>query len=244
MRFRPLSIPAGTKSMQQTALNLMAIGVFLMTMTSLLGGIFHVSPFVPAGITVLIMGLTTVDTLQLKGRGVTLFLDLFTPEEERKRIIRHEAGHFLAGYLLGMPILNYSLTPWEALRQGQMGLGGVNFDLEQIELSFNNAQTMNLVVERLGTTLMAGIAAEHLLYGEDRGGLEDRRQLRQLLVKAGVPAIAHGQREQWAKVQATNLLERNRDCYDNLVQAMAARKSLTECYQIIRATALDELTAA
>ena len=77
--------------MQQTALNLIAIGVFLMTMTSLLGGIFHISPFVPAGITVFIMGLTTIDTLQLQGRGMMLFLDLFTPEAERQRVVCHEA---------------------------------------------------------------------------------------------------------------------------------------------------------
>jgi hypothetical protein len=213
--------------------------VCLMTMTSLLGGILHISPFVPAGITVFIMGITTVDTLQLKGRGVTLFLDLFTPEEERKRIVRHEAGHFLAGYLLGMPIINYSLTPWEALQQGQLGLGGVNFDLEKIELSLNNTQKMNLLMERLSTTLMAGIAAEKMMYGEDQGGGEDRRQLKQMLVKAGISQVNYEQREKWAQLQASNLLERNKDVYEQLVEAMAARQSLESCFAIIEQATVD-----
>ncbi len=225
--------------MQQTALNLIAIGVFLMTMTSLLGGIFHISPFVPAGITVFIMGIASVDTFQLQGRGMMIFLDLFTPEAERKRVIQHEAGHFLAGYLLGIPITGYSLTPWEAVRQGQGGLGGVNFDLETIENSLQRKQQINLLVERVSTTLMAGIAAENLVFDEDQGGFEDRRQLRQMLVKAGVPSVSLEQREKWATLQATNLLERNQESYQNLVQAMAARKSLEECYQVISETSSE-----
>lgn len=225
--------------MQQTALNLIAIGVFLITMTSLLGGIFHISPFVPAGITVFIMGITTVDTFSLKGRGVTIFLDLFTPEAERKRIIRHEAGHFLAGYLLGIPITGYSLTPWEVLKKGELGLGGVSFDLDTVEASLKDSRQINLLLERLSTTLMAGIAAEKIMYDEDQGGVEDLRQLRQMLLKAGVPAASHEQREKWAKLQALNLIERNKEAYENLVTAMAARQSLDACYQIINETSSE-----
>lgn len=222
--------------MQQTALNLIAIGVFLMTMTSLLGGIFHISPFVPAGITVFIMGLTTIDTLQLQGRGMMLFLDLFTPEAERQRVVCHEAGHFLAGYLLGIPITGYSLTPWEAVRQGHGGLGGVMFDLDAVESSLKQTQQLNLLIERLSTTLMAGIAAENLQYGSDQGGIADRQQLRQLLAGAGVPGVGQEQREKWAQLQATNLIERNRESYDNLLKAMVARQSLATCYEVINQT--------
>ena len=225
--------------MQQTALNLIAIGVFLMTMTSLLGGIWHLSPFVPAGITAAIMAIASVDTFQLQGRGAMLFLDLFTPEEERKRVIQHEAGHFLAGYLLGIPITGYSLTPWEAIKNSQGGLGGVTFDLEAVEESLVRSQQINLVVERISTTLMAGIAAERFVYDKDKGGFEDRRQLKQMLVKAGLPSMVYEQKEKWATLQATNLLERNQASYENLVKAMADRKSLEECYEIISETSSE-----
>ncbi len=220
--------------MQQTALNLIAIGVFLMTMTSLLGGIFQLSPFVPAGITAAVMAFATVDTFNWQGRGMTLFLDLFTPAEQRQRILYHEAGHFLAGYLLSIPITGYSLTPWEAIKQGQTGQGGVSFDLESVEASLKNPQQMNLLLERLSTTLMAGIAAETNLYGKALGGANDRDQLRQLLAKLGISVASYQQREQWALLQAKNLLDRHQDAYQNLVTAMAARAPLEECYRLLK----------
>ncbi|ANV85430.1 ATP-dependent Zn protease [Picosynechococcus sp. PCC 7003] len=220
--------------MQQTALNLIVIGVFLMTMTSLLGGIFQLSPFVPAGITAAVMAFATVDTFNWQGRGMTLFLDLFTPAEQRQRILHHEAGHFLAGYLLSIPITGYSLTPWEAIKQGQTGQGGVSFDLDSVEASLKNPQQMNLLLERLSTTLMAGIAAETNLYGKALGGANDRDQLRQLLAKLGISVASYQQREQWALLQAKNLLDRHQDAYQDLVTAMAARAPLEECYRLLK----------
>ena len=110
--------------MPQTALNLIAIGVFLMTMTSLLGPIFHIPPVVPAALTFGILSLATADTLSWNSRGVSLLLDLFASGEQRQRIINHEAGHFLTAYFLGIPITGYTLTAWEVLKQGQLGRGG------------------------------------------------------------------------------------------------------------------------
>lgn len=224
--------------MQQTALNLIAIGVFLMTMTSLLGGIFQLSPMVPTSITVVIMALTTVDKFSWQGRGMTLFLDLFTPVANRQRIVHHEAGHFLAGYLLGIPITGYALTPWEAMKQGQMGLGGVIFDLETIENSLKNPRKTHLLLERLSTTLMAGIAAEQMIYDRALGGVDDQQQLRQLLTQFGIPATSHTQRQKWAQLQARNLLDRHRTTYDQLVEAIAARQPLATCFQLIEQSTL------
>ncbi|WP_024545220.1 hypothetical protein [Picosynechococcus sp. NKBG15041c] len=229
--------------MQQTALNLIAIGVFLMTMTSLLGGIFQLSPFVPASITVAIMAFATVDTFNWQGQGMTLFLDLFTPAERRQRILRHEAGHFLAGHLLGIPITGYSLTPWEALKQ-QPGQGGVTFDLEAVEISLKNPQQLNLLLERLSTTLMAGIAAENLAYGQALGGAADRAQLRQLLAKLGISPGTYPQREQWAILQAKNLLERHQETYETLVTAMGDRQPLEACYQLLQQDPASPLAIA
>ncbi|MBD1941800.1 ATP-dependent Zn protease, partial [Coleofasciculus sp. FACHB-712] len=46
--------------MQQTALNLIAIGVFAMTLSSLLGPMLNISPTIPAIATISILGLATL----------------------------------------------------------------------------------------------------------------------------------------------------------------------------------------
>lgn len=216
--------------MPQTALNLIAIGVFLMTMTSLLGPIFHIPPVVPAAVTFGILSLATADTLSWNSRGVSLLLDLFASEEQRQRIINHEAGHFLTAYFLGIPITGYTLTAWEVLKQGQIGMGGVSFNTDALTNQPFELQEMRLTLERFCTVWMAGAAAEKIIYGNVQGGAEDRQQLKQALMMAGLPEAGFSQKERWALLQATNLLTRHEKSYTALVEAMNRRASLEECY--------------
>ena len=220
--------------MPQTALNLIAIGVFLMTMTSLLGPIFQIPPVVPAALTFGILSLATADTLSWNSRGVSLLLDLFATREQRQRIINHEAGHFLAAYFLGIPITGYTLTAWEMLQQGRLGRGGVSFDTQSLMAEPFEFEKMRLTLERYCTVWMAGIAAENMVYGNSQGGAEDRQQLKQALTMAGLPEVGYGQKERWAQLQATNLLHRHQESYEALVEAMTQRASVTECYEVIQ----------
>ncbi|HHP7229747.1 MAG TPA: ATP-dependent Zn protease [Xenococcaceae cyanobacterium] len=219
--------------MQQTGLNLIAIAIFTMTLSCLLSPILNISPFIPAATTFGILGLVTVDTLSLQNRGVTLLLDLFASAEQRQRIIHHEAGHFLTAYFLGIPVTGYTLTAWEAIKQGHYGRGGIIFDTEQVTEKPFSLEAKRLTLDRLSTVWMAGVAAEKLVYGTTEGGKEDIQQLRMALNLAGISPQAYGQKERWAQLQATNLLQRYQSSYDALVQAMVARKSVAECYSII-----------
>jgi ATP-dependent Zn protease len=220
--------------MPQTALNLIAIGVFLMTMTSLLGPIFQIPPVVPAALTFGILSLATADTLSWNSRGVSLLLDLFASAEQRQRIIHHEAGHFLTAYFLGIPITGYTLTAWEMIKQGKLGRGGVGFDTKTLTVKPFELEKMRLSLERFCTVWMAGIAAEQMIYGNAQGGAEDRQQLKQALMMAGLPEVGYPQKERWAQLQATNLLTRHQKSYEALVEAMAARASVEECYAVIQ----------
>lgn len=220
--------------MSQTALNLIAIGIFLMTMTSLLGPIFQIPPVVPAALTFGILSLATVDTLSWNSRGVSLLLDLLASGEQRQRIINHEAGHFLTAYFLGIPITGYTLTAWEVLKQGKLGRGGVGFDTDSLTAKPFELEKMRLSLDRFCTVWMAGIAAEQMVYGNSQGGAEDRQQLKQALVMAGLPEIGHSQKERWAQLQATNLLTRHQQSYEALVVAMNSRASVEECYAVIQ----------
>ncbi|MGK7946611.1 MAG: hypothetical protein AB4058_19305 [Microcystaceae cyanobacterium] len=220
--------------MQQTSLNLIAIAIFAMTLSALLSPMLNISPFIPAGATFGILGLLTVDTLSLENKGVNLLLDLFASSEQRQRVIHHEAGHFLAAYYLSIPITDYTLTAWENLKKRKQGQGGVEFDSELILSQSQNLQQFPLILERICTVLMAGIAAEKEIYSDVEGGMDDRQQLRQILSKAGVKDEEFSQKENWSLVQAKNLLKRHQSAYDALVEAMQQRLSVEDCYQILQ----------
>jgi hypothetical protein len=227
--------------MPQTALNLIAIGVFITTMSCLLGPIFNISPSIPAIATFGILSLATIDNFSWNGRGSVLLLDIFASPQQRQRILNHEAGHFLAAYFLGIPITGYSLTSWEAWQQGQLGQGGVKFETASLTAKPFNLEEMRLTLDRFCTVWMAGIAAEQLAYGNAEGGADDVRQLQTALKLAGLSEINYSQKERWAKLQATNLLERNQEAYQALVEAMERRASVEDCCLAIQQHSSDKL---
>ena len=223
-----------TNKMPQTALNLIAIAIFVMTMTCLLGPVFNIPPYIPATATFGILGLATADTLSWNSRGVSLILDLFASAEQRQRIINHEAGHFLAAYFLGIPITGYTLTAWEVIKQGKLGQGGVSVDTQALTTKPFDLEEMRLTLDRFSTVWMAGVAAEKIAYGNAQGGAEDRQQLKTALTLAGLPETAYPQKERWAQLQATSLLQRYHKSYQALVEAMSQRASVEECCLVIQ----------
>lgn len=221
--------------MQQTGFNLIAIGIFAMTLLSLLSPLLKFSPTIPAIATFSILGLLTLDTFSFKGRGGTLFLDLIKrgSKEYRDRILHHEAGHFLVAYILGIPIASYTLTAWEAFQQGQPGLGGVAFDADLLKKNYKPVE-LQLFFDRFCTVLMAGIAAETVVYGSAEGGVDDREKLKEALVLFGRAAAESSQKERFGLMQSTSLIEKHKNSYEALVKAMEERASVPDCYRIIQ----------
>jgi hypothetical protein len=220
--------------MQQTALNLLAISIFLMTLSCLLSPILNFSPAIPAGTTLVLLGLATVDTLGWQGKGMTLLLDSVArlSPTHRQRVVHHEAGHFLTAYFLGIPIKSYTLNAWEAFRQGQPGFGGVAFDTQALEADTSFLGEQQLILDRFCTVWMAGITAETLVYGDAEGGEDDRQKLREALALFGVQE-SPAQKEAWATLQAQSLIEKYRQAYERLVEAMQERQSVTDCYCLL-----------
>jgi hypothetical protein len=221
--------------MQSTGLNIIAIAIFTITLSVLLGPVFNISPLIPALTTFAVMGLVTVDTLAYENKGINLLLDLFASSQQRERIIYHEAGHFLVATLLQIPIVSYNLTAWENLQEKQSGLGGVVFDFSCWEKKTTKLTEFNLNLERFCIVLMSGIAAESLIYQDVQGGKEDYQQLKTTLSSLGLSDNLYQQKQRWALLQATNLIKENLSSYEELVKAMKAKKSIEECQRIIRA---------
>ena len=175
--------------------------------------------------------MATVDQLGFQGQGGQVFLDWLGANtgDRRQRVIRHEAGHFLVAYLLDVPIANYSLSAWEALKQGQSGRGGVQFDDGQLLSELSQGQLSAQQLNRYAMVWMAGIAAEELDEDSARGGIDDRQQLR-LVLRQLRPVVRDSEaRERWAILQARTLIDRHRDAYEALVEAMSQRLSVQEC---------------
>lgn len=221
--------------MSQITLNLIAITIFTLVMSSLLGPLVNLSPVVPAIAVFGLLGAATLDTLSWQGRGGTLLLDWlarFSPQH-RERVICHEAGHFLVAYLLGIPITGYTLSAWEAFRQGQPGLGGVSFGSQELDAELERGVLSVQLVDRYCTVWMAGMAAEKLIYGNAEGGGDDRQKLRVLWTQLKRPLSECETKERWAALQARSLLEVNQLAYEKLVTAMTQSEPVSKCYEVI-----------
>ncbi|WP_373478358.1 ATP-dependent Zn protease [Geminocystis sp.] len=221
--------------MQDTGLNILAIAIFSITLSVLLGPLFNLSPFIPASLTFLMLSFITIDTLSWKNQGVNLLLNIFASKEEKERIIYHEAGHFLTAYLYNIPIIDYSLSPWEAVKKKISGSGGVIFDNNFIpNKKSQDLKEFNSIIERFGIVLMAGIAAEKFIYNNSEGGQEDRQKFQEIYSNLTLTYSNFQLKQRLAIIQATTIIEQNKESYLALVEAMKQRKSVAECQVIIQ----------
>ena len=221
--------------MSQTALNLVAISIFLMTFSVLLGPLIHLSPAVPALATFAILGIATFDNFSLQGQGGTIILDWiagFSPKH-RDRIIHHEAGHFLTAHLLDIPVTGYTLSAWEAWKQGQPGQGGVSFDDAELATQLKRGTISAQIIDRYCTIWMAGIMAETLVFDQAEGGADDKNKLLGVLAGLGFSESDSQQKQRFHLLQAKNLLQENWSSYEALVKSMQQRASVIDCQRVI-----------
>ncbi|MBI1242558.1 ATP-dependent Zn protease [Umezakia ovalisporum] len=221
--------------MSQTALNLVAISIFLMTFSVLLGPLIHLSPAVPAIATFTILGIATLDNFNFQGQSGTIILDWIAglSPQHRNRIIHHEAGHFLAAHLLNVPITDYALNAWEAWQQKQPGQGGVRFDDSQLASQLEQGTISTQILDRYCTIWMAGIVAETLVYLHAEGGADDKSKLAGVLAALGFSQSQSLQKQKFHFLQAKTLLQENWSSYEALVKAMQERASVIDCQRVI-----------
>lgn len=221
--------------MNQTAINVIAISIFLITISTLLGPLIHLSPTIPALVTVTFLGIATLDSFSFQGKGGTIILDWlsrFSPNYQ-ERIIHHEAGHFLVAHLLGFTISDYTLTAWDAWKKGQPGQGGVILVDQEIEKQIQTGKISAHVVDCYCTIWMAGIAAEILVFNSAEGGNDDQTKLREILQVLGFSETSYQQKQRFHFLQAKNLIQANWLSYQDLVIAMKQGATVSECLQTI-----------
>jgi hypothetical protein len=216
--------------MNQITLNAIAISVFGMTLSVLLGPLLNISPSLTAGVTLLSLSAVTIDGFQFQSVGLTLVLDTMArlSPRYRQRVLHHEAGHFLAAYLLELSVQSYTVSVWEAFRQGNAQQGGIVLD-QPSDIVASGWLKSN--IDKLCTVWVAGGIAEDLKYGSIKGNEDDLRRLRQTLSALGLNIRLY---EEQAKRQARQLLQENWQSYEALVIQMEMRQAPTECCRVIR----------
>jgi hypothetical protein len=223
--------------MRDTTLNTIAIVIFVMTMASLLGPLVHLSPALVAGVAATGLGVFTLDQLNLQGRIGHILTDslAWLSSDHRQRVLHHEAGHLLTAMLLDIPVEAYTLTTWEAWQRGLPGQGGVLFGFGDMDAPALQRQLTPQGLDRYCQVWMAGIAAEQMVYGNAIGGDSDLYALTTLWQGLGKSASEATIKQRWAALQAKTLLEKHREAFDAVVEAMGDRASVDTCREIILA---------
>lgn len=217
--------------MNQITLNLIAIGIFAVVLMILVGPLIQLSPFIPAMIGIVVLTIAAVDTFVLQGLVGNLLVDGIARQDPayRRRILQHEAGHFLVAHLLDIPVTDYTLSAWDAFRKGQNGRGGVQFDLGDMLQQAETGQLSAKSIDTYCIIWMAGIAAEQLVYQQAEGGGSDRAQIRFLWSRLNASNTNCDTKIRWSILQAKTLLEKHQTAYTDLVNKMELGLSVDEC---------------
>lgn len=148
-----------------------------------------------------------------------------------EKVVKHEAGHFLAAHLHGIVVRGYILSAAEAVQAGIPGQAGTLFSDDEMYAQLKGGKLTSRTIDRYSIVSMAGIAAEAIHYGEAEGGESDVSALLNLLTTLQPPWSEQSVRSQarWAVLEAILLLRRNNLAFKALCEAMRERKSLGEC---------------
>jgi hypothetical protein len=153
-----------------------------------------------------------------------------TKEDEvtrRERICRHEAGHFLCGYLCGLPVKEYSVSP-------DTGVACVEFHTSSAGRELTDDE-----IAALSVVAMSGSVAEIMQYGKATGGQNDLWELQNCFTKSKefIGAAKQQDLTRWGALSSYGLIKGNLSKYEGLVTAFKENKSLSDCVAIIEGSA-------
>ena len=148
----------------------------------------------------------------------------------RERICRHEAGHFLCGYMCGLPVKEYSISP-------DTGVACVEFHTSSV--SAGGRELTDDEIAALSVVAMSGSVAEIIEYGQAKGGQNDLQELQNCFAKSKefIGAAKQQDLTRWGALSSYGMIKANMSKYEGLVTAFKYNKSLSDCVAIIEGSA-------
>ncbi len=148
-------------------------------------------------------------------------------ETKARRICAHEAGHFLCGYLCGLPIKRYTVDE-------KTGFPCVEFHPSSLPGSSQREFTKEEIAA-LAVVALSGSVAEVLSFERATGGESDLMELDRLFRRSEEFIGTQKQQDltRWGAYTAYNLIKANMGKYEKLVEYFSMKKSIPECIALI-----------
>ena len=180
----------------------------------------------------------TVDQVGNGGAGEALVLDAlgrWTSALYRSRVLRHESGHFLIAYLVGILPRGYSLSAWQALLSEGRGnvQAGCSFCDAEFRAEVSAGKLSSASLDAFTCIALAGVASEYLAFGQAEGGLDDLRSLDSLLAALGFTQMRADSEVRFAVLSVVLMLRRHTAAHDALAAKMGAGASVGECIRTL-----------
>uniref|UniRef100_A0A0E0DIY1 Uncharacterized protein n=1 Tax=Oryza meridionalis TaxID=40149 RepID=A0A0E0DIY1_9ORYZ len=180
-------------------------------------------PYLIGSISLIVLAIGSISPGLLQA-AIGAFSTVFPDYQER--IARHEAAHFLVAYLIGLPILGYSLD---------IGKEHVNLIDDQLQKLIYSGQLDQKEIDRLAVVSMAGLAAEGLEYDKVVGQSADLFTLQRFINRTKPPLTKDQQQNltRWAVLFSASLLKNNKAAHEALMSAMSQKASVLGCIEAI-----------
>lgn len=182
-------------------------------------------PFLTAGTSLVVLAIGSTNPGALK-----FLIDRFSLvfPDYRERVTRHEAAHFLTGYLLGFPVTNYNIM---------IGKARTEFVEARLQKRLYGPTLEDYEVNQFAVLAMAGAASEAMKYNEVQGQDADLNDLQRILNCSKKKLSKNDQLNmtRWAVYNAASMLHQNVKEYQALQDAMGRGASVPECAAAIEA---------
>ncbi|KAI3979964.1 hypothetical protein MKX01_042618 [Papaver californicum] len=168
---------------------------------------------------------------------------------------KHEAGHFLTAYLLGVLPKGYTIPSLEAMRNNELVGGRVDFigfeflssvrimtslkeksNAGKVSPRGNQVQVSSKNYNRFSCVAIGGLTAECLSVGYSEGSFNDVEQIETLFKSLGFTKAETDSQIKWSVLNTLSMLSRHRNTTLKLAAAMSSGKSIGFCIDTIESS--------